>query len=175
MAKTPKKSPKSSGNPIPTINLANPSSEYSHVVTTKLKLTKHSKDSDKRRKKREKKKEKLRLKEEEARYVQEMKLRNMSTDQMGINASGSGGGEAKVPERRRFENQSGRRDKKKTLAQHLTKQQLNQMEVKKGREVEELIKEAQFTYKDRQDKYNKMAQCVTETNEMPPLVMTKIQ
>lgn len=145
------------------------SDEYKSVVATKLKLTKISKDKDKRKKKRDKKKEKKLKKEEELRYINEIKHRNKAGIEEAMKENQREG-----PERRRFENQSGRRNSKKTLSEHLTKQQMNQIEVRRNREVTELIKEAQFTYKMKQDKFNKQSQTITEVNEMPPLVMTKI-
>jgi len=115
----------------------------------KLKLLVVSKNLDKKRKKKEKKKKKKEMKKLEA----------------GKSDEG----------RRRFENQSGKRTADAPLATQLTRNQLNKIQVLENREVKELLKEASVSYRERQDNFNRYAQDVTETNEMPPLVMTKIQ
>ena len=51
---------------------------------------------------------------------------------------------------------------------------MNMIEVHKRREVKTLLKEASVSYSEKQAKRNKLFQDVTETNEMPPLVMTKL-
>merc|ERR1712061_348449 len=75
--------------------------------------------------------------------------------------------------RRRFENQSGRREDSDQASRTLTKSQLNRLQVKNNRQVKELLNEAKTSYKDKQAKFNKYCQDITETNEMPFLVMTK--
>lgn len=163
--------------------------EYAACVTGggKLSLLKTSKDKDKRRKKREKKKEKKRQREEEKIYYEQLKNANKpeyfaeNYQQMQDIATGQSSSGVPGPQgegRRRFEKMgmSGTtsKNKNKTLAENLTRSEVNMIEVHQRREVKTLIAEASFSYKDRQDKYNKRAQTVTEINQMPALVMTKI-
>jgi len=156
------------------------SSDYYSVVKGKGKLAlPNSRDLDKKRKKREKKKEKKRLREEEKKFIDSLK--RLSPEEREQKEK-----EAKIKERRRFENNtlSGRKNRNisgssngqpSNLSENLTRIQLNQIHVHREREVDTLLKEASFTYAERQEKYNARAQKTTETNEMPPLVMTKIQ
>merc|ERR1712168_1421264 len=120
----------------------------------RLSLTKHSKDKDKKRRKKEKKKK---LKEEfEQREKDELQ------------------NSAQVHTRRRFENQSGKRDAE-DLSGGLTRIQYNKIKVLEAREVETLIEESKTTYYQRQKKYNEACQKDTETSEMPCLVMSKFK
>ena len=57
----------------------------------------------------------------------------------------------------------------------LTRLQYDHIKKLEEREVHTLIKEAETTYYDKQKKYNEMCQKVTETGEMPCLVMSKIK
>ena len=77
---------------------------------------------------------------------------------------------------RRFDTELGsaKNDTEKPLAATLTRNQMNMIEVHKRREVKTLLKEASVSYSEKQAKRNKLFQDVTETNEMPPLVMTKL-
>ena len=119
-----------------------------------LKLQKPSKDKDKKRIKKEKKKKR----QEEFERLKKEEL-EMS---------------AQIGTRRRFENQSGRRDPEK-LTNGLTRNEHNKIKVLEKREVETLLKEGELSYGEKQRRYNKACQEVTETNEMPCLVMTKIK
>merc|ERR1712173_483421 len=105
-------------------------------VPGKLKMVKHSKEKDKKRKKKEKKKK---LKEE-AEQRRKDELQNQA-----------------IPTRRRFENQSGRRDCE-VLGEGLTRNQLNKIQVFKKREVEDLLKEGELSYGEKQRRYNKYCQ-----------------
>ena len=119
-----------------------------------LKLQKPSKDKDKKRLKKEKKKKRKAELEE----LRKEELKNS----------------AQIETRRRFENQSGRRNCEE-LTNGLTRNQHNKIKVLEKREVETLLKEGELTYGEKQRRYNKACQEVTETNEMPCLVMTKIK
>lgn len=119
-----------------------------------LKLQKPSKDKDKKRLKKEKKKKRR----EEMEKIEKEELKNS----------------AQIETRRRFENQSGRRDCDE-LSGGLTRNQHNKIKVLEKREVETLLKEGDMSYGEKQRRYNKACQEVTETNEMPCLVMTKIK
>jgi len=134
--------------------------QYSQVVrgSGKLKLTKNSKDGDKKRKKREKKKKRKELED--------------NKDKMAV------AHQQLVKTRRRFENQSGRREgfsNPEELSNNLTRNQLNKINVLQKREVQDLLKEGEVGYMEKQRRFNKYCQEVTETNEMPCLVMTKIK
>merc|ERR1712060_184760 len=136
--------------------------EYASCVTGggKLSLLKTSKDKDKRAKKREKKKEKKRQREEEKRYYEQIKNSNKEEYfaehlEEIMNGQGPSAGPTVGEGRRRFEkmSMSGKsKTKDKTLAENLTRNQANMIEVHKRREVKTLIKEASFSYKMRQDK-----------------------
>merc|ERR1712131_283272 len=125
-----------------------PGSEYDRCVTGggKLKLLRVSKDSDKRAKKKAKKKAKKREK------------------MMRENADNERGPTEVVGTRRRFENQSGLRNKPDQLSQSLTRNQLNKINVLAEREVSDLIKDAGVSYREKQDRFNKYCQDITETN-----------
>merc|ERR1711957_56019 len=81
---------------------------------------------------------------------------------------------AQVETRRRFENQSGKRDCAE-LSKGLTRIQYDHIKKLEAREVDTLMEEAQVTYYDKQKRYNKICQTTTETGEMPCLVMSKIK
>merc|ERR1712048_398043 len=119
-----------------------------------LKLQKPSKDKDKKRLKKEKKKKRKAELEE----LRKEELKNS----------------AQIEARRRFENQSGRRNCEE-LSNGLTRNEHNKIKVLERREVETLMKEGELSYGEKQRRYNKACQEVTETNEMPCLVMTKIK
>lgn len=120
----------------------------------RLNLTKHSKDKDKKRRKKEKKKK--------------MKIAFEQREKDELQNS------AQVQTRRRFENQSGKREAD-LLSEGLTRNQYNKIKVLEAREVETLIEESKTTYYQKQQKYNKACQKDTETSEMPCLVMSKIK
>lgn len=132
------------------------SAQYSRIQLGrgKLKLTKNSKDKDKKRLK----KEKRRKRKEEFSTLEKEELQNS----------------AQVATRRRFENQSGKRDCAE-LSKGLTRIQYDHIKKLEEREVDTLMKEAQVTYYDKQKKYNLICQTTTETGEMPCLVMSKIK
>jgi len=122
----------------------------------KLKLSVVSKDSDKKRRKREKKEKKRLKKEAEQRSHVFESAETIKT-------------------RRRFENQSGRRLEPSQLSTHLTRNQLNKITTLENRQLTDLVREGADSYKAKQRRFNKYCQDVTETNEMPCLVMTKIK
>jgi len=133
------------------------SNVYSHCVkgAGKLKLARTSKDSDKKRRKREKK-ERKRLEKELAEKQHTQSSETVKT-------------------RRRFENQSGKRLEPTELSKQLTRNQLNKINTLESREIKDLLREGSLSYKEKQRRFNKYCQDVTETNEMPCLVMTKIK
>ena len=120
----------------------------------KLKLNKPSKDKDRKRLKKERKKKR----KEEFELAQKEELQQS----------------AQVATRRRFENQSGKRDCEE-LSRGLTRMQYDRIKKLEEREVDTLVKEASITYYEKQKKYNHLCQTTTETGEMPCLVMSKIK
>merc|ERR1711981_923862 len=121
----------------------------------KLKLNLTSKDKDKKARRKAKKAQKL-LKLQQQDHLAQARNETVHT-------------------RRRFENQSGRRDRPSDLSKSLTKSQLNKITTLASREVGDLLHEAGTSYREKQNAFNKYCQTVTETNEMPCLVMTKIK
>merc|ERR1711879_164647 len=144
---------------IPTRSLVpkNQSQMNPIFIKSKLKLNLTSKDIDKKRRKREKKLKKL---------VKQKTFEKQQFESQTV-----------IPTKRRFEKQSVNIIKTSTASYkpQLTRNQLNKIQVLQAREVHDLTRAGELSYKEKQMRFNKYCQEVTETNEMPCLVMTKIK
>merc|ERR1711879_567569 len=83
----------------------------------------------------------------------------------------------KLVKQRRFEKQSVNIIKTSSASYkpQLSRNQLNKIQVLQAREVHDLTRAGELSYKEKQMRFNKYCQEVTETNEMQCLVMTKIK